>query len=84
MHLHGCILTCILHWYSGLDAYALELHGIQVCLELNAMHLWSTLCTSFVFSTYEVNGLELDTVELYALEQVHSTRTVQEADMHLN
>ena len=67
-----------------LDVYALELHGIQVCVELNALHLWSTLCTSLEFSTYEVNGLELDTVELYALEQMHSTRTVQEADMHLN
>ena len=33
------------------------------CVELNAMHLWSTVYTSSAFNTSEVsgvNGLELD------------------------
>ena len=29
------------------------------CVELNAMHLWSTLYTSLAFNRSEVNGLEL-------------------------
>ena len=40
------------------------------CVDLNAMHLWSTLFTSLEVNTSEDNGLEVDNFQFNALEQL--------------
>ena len=83
IYLYGCILTCT----CILDVRALELRGIQVCVKLNAMHLWSTLYTLWAFNTSEVNGHELYELHLHAPDSavhVQSTRSFERKDKNKN
>ena len=56
------------------------------CVELNAMHLWSTLYTSLAFNRSEVNGLELYELHLHAPDSaahVLSTRCYEQKDKNI-